>query len=76
MKNTILVLLCALITLSCQKSTGKVESKAFVHQRNSFFNNLMAPSEVATQLKNISEEFNERLTSNPENYLQYAHNEV
>jgi len=81
MKKIIFIVLLGSVAVSCQKSKEKTEnesetSTAFAAQRKEFFNNLMAPAEVAAQIQFTAAEFNPALMSDPKNFAQYAGNEV
>ena len=83
MKKILFVLLLGSLTLSCQKSKENSENQAttpdstsFTNERNTFFSNLLAPSEAAAQLQATGAEFNASLMHDPKKYAQYASNDV
>ena len=83
MKKILFVLLLGSLTLSCQKSKENSEnqatttdSTAFTNERNTFFSNLLAPSEAAAQLQATGAEFNASLMHDPKKYTQYTSNDV
>lgn len=83
MKKILFVLLLASVTLSCQKSkenseaqTPAADSTTFTNERNTFFSNLLAPTEVAAQLQATGAEFNGSLMHDPKKYSQYTSNDV
>src|SRR5688572_6361088 len=79
MKKILIVLVLGILATSCQKSTTNTETQetqAFQAQRDAFFNNLMAPAEVAAQIQFSAAEFNPALMSNPGNFSQYTGNPV
>ncbi|AYB29155.1 hypothetical protein [Chryseolinea soli] len=87
MKKIIFILLLGSVAVSCKKSTETTESAtvtadtsetstAFDAQRKMFFNNLMAPAEVAAQIQFTAAEFNPKLMSDPKSFVQYTGNEV
>ena len=83
MKKILFVLLLGSLTLSCQKSKENSENQAttpesttFTNERNTFFNNLLAPSEAAAQLQATGAEFNASLMHDPKKYAQYSSNDV
>jgi len=83
MKKILFVLLLGSLTLSCQKSKENSENQAtttdsttFTNERNTFFSNLLAPSEAAAQLQATGAEFNASLMHDPKKYAQYNANEV
>ena len=83
MKKILFVLLLGSLTLSCQKSKENSENQAatpdsttFTNERNTFFSNLLAPSEAAAQLQATGAEFNASLMHDPKKYTQYTSNDV
>jgi hypothetical protein len=83
MKKILFVLLLGSLTLSCQKSKENSENQAttpdstsFTNERNTFFSNLLAPSEAAAQLQATGAEFNASLMHDPKKHAQYASNDV
>ena len=83
MKKILFVLLLGSLTLSCQKSKENSENQAttpdsttFTNERNTFFSNLLAPSEAAAQLQATGAEFNASLMHDPKKYAQYSSNDV
>ena len=83
MKKILFVLLLGSLTLSCQKSKETSENQAttpdsttFTNERNTFFSNLLAPSEAAAQLQATGAEFNGSLMHDPKKYAQYSSNDV
>jgi hypothetical protein len=83
MKKILFVLLLGSLTLSCQKSKENSENQAtttdsttFTNERNTFFSNLLAPSEAAAQLQATGAEFNASLMHDPKKYTQYSSNDV
>ena len=83
MKKILFVLLLGSLTMSCQKSKENSENQAtttdsttFTNERNTFFSNLLAPSEAAAQLQATGAEFNASLMHDPKKYAQYSSNEV
>ena len=83
MKKILFVLLLGSLTLSCQKSKENSETQAttpdsttFTNERNTFFSNLLAPSEAAAQLQATGAEFNASLMHDPKKYAQYSSNDV
>jgi hypothetical protein len=74
--RSLFFLLVATIAFSCQKGSSTTESKAFGTERAAFFNNLIAPSDIATHRHSVSGEFNEELPNSPQRYLQYAGDEI
>jgi len=83
MKKILFVLLLGSLTLSCQKSKENSEnqgttpdSTTFTNERNTFFSNLLAPSEAAAQLQATGAEFNASLMHDPKKYAQYSSNDV
>jgi hypothetical protein len=83
MKKILLVLLLGSLTLSCQKSkentedqTAAPDSTTFTNERNTFFSNLLAPTEAAAQLQATGAEFNASLMHDPKKSAQYTSNEV
>ena len=83
MKKILFVLLLGSLTLSCQKSKENSENQAtttdsttFTSERNTFFSNLLAPSEAAAQLQATGAEFNASLMHDPKKYTQYTSNDV
>ena len=82
MKKILFVLLLGSLTMSCQKSKENSENQAtttdsttFTSERNTFFSNLLAPSEAAAQLQATGAEFNASLMHDPKKYAQYTSNE-
>jgi len=82
MKKILFVLLLGSL-LSCQKSKENSEnqvatpdSTTFTNERNTFFSNLLAPSEAAAQLQATGAEFNASLMHDPKKYTQYTSNDV
>ena len=76
MKKILFVLLLGSL-LSCQKSKENSENQAttpdsttFTNERNTFFSNLLAPSEAAAQLQATGAEFNASLMHDPKKYTQ------
>jgi hypothetical protein len=83
MKKILLVLLLGSLTMSCQKSkdtsadqAAAPDSTTFTTERNTFFSNLLAPTEAAAQLQATGAEFNASLMHDPKKSGQYASNEV
>ena len=84
MKKILFVLLLGSLTLSCQKSKESADNQAtpapdsttFTNERNTFFSNLLAPTEAAAQLQATGAEFNASLMNDPKKYSQYASDEV
>ena len=83
MKKILIVLLLGSMTQSCQKSKENSENQAttpdsttFTNERNTFFSNLLAPSEAAAQLQATGAEFNASLMHDPKKYAQYSSNDV
>jgi len=83
MKKILFVLLLGSLTLSCQKSKENSETQAtapdsttFTNERNTFFSNLLAPSEAAAQLQATGAEFNASLMHDPKKYTQYTSNDT
>jgi len=81
MKQSIFILLVGIAAISCQKSDGKSEvpteqSKAFDNRRAAFFDNIMAPAEVAAQIQFTAADFAPKLMNDPEKFSMYAGNEV
>jgi hypothetical protein len=83
MKKILFVLLLGSLTLSCQKSKENSENQAatpdsttFTNERNTFFSNLLAPSEAAAQLQATGAEFNASLMHDPKKYTQYTSDDV
>ena len=82
MKKILFVLLLGSLTLSCQKSKensenqGTTPESTFTNERNTFFSNLLAPSEAAAQLQATGAEFNASLMHDPKKYAQYSSNDV
>lgn len=69
--------------MSCQKSKENSENQAtttdsttFTNERNTFFSNLLAPSEAAAQLQATGAEFNASLMHDPKKYTQYTSNDT
>lgn len=83
MKKILFVLLLGSLTLSCQKSkensddqaTTAPDSTTFTNERNTFFSNLLAPTEAAAQLQATGAEFNASLMNDPKKYTQYTSDE-
>lgn len=78
MKNLFYLVLLAAATLSCQKpkETAEQPSQAFETIRNTFFNNLLDPTEAAAQLQATGAEFNGSKLHNPELAPEYSNNEL
>jgi hypothetical protein len=83
MKKILLVLLLGSLTLSCQKSKENSEDQAaapdsttFTNERNTFFSNLLAPTEAAAELQATGAEFNASLMHDPKKSSQYASDQV
>jgi hypothetical protein len=78
MKKLIFFLL-SLAIISCQKkeaSNETAESASFENERQSFFNNLQKPGEVAARLQATAAEFNPSLLNDPKNFGAYSSDEV
>ncbi|MDH4090498.1 MAG: hypothetical protein OEV74_07250 [Cyclobacteriaceae bacterium] len=80
MKRLFFILLLGSFAWSCQKSKETTETtesgtnNALTAQRDAFFNDLMAPTEVAARLFATAAEFEPALMSDPNNYSAYAGN--
>jgi len=79
MKKLVFSLLSVAILFSCQKkesASTETESAEFENQRQSFFNNLQRPGEVAARLQATAAEFNASLLNDPKNFGAYSSDEI
>lgn len=78
MRTLLTLLLIAVVAVSCQKSkeTTEQSSPAFESERQTFFSNLMAPTEAAAQLQATGADFNGTLLNDPNLIVEYINDEV
>lgn len=77
-----LITLGILVALySCAKKTEEATTDtpatpAFEYERKAFFNSLLAPSEASAKLQSTGANFDGTLLNDPNNYVNYANNDV
>jgi hypothetical protein len=72
-------LLLISLSVACQRGKQPAESRqavTFKAERSNFFNGLLAPAELARQLRAAFPEFHREFMSDPKMYSHYAANEV
>jgi len=79
MKQTLILFFLNLLMISCGKNQEKnsnSESRAFAVEKETFFNSLKNPNEVADRLMPGLAEFNSTMLSDPEHFYRHASSSV